>query len=190
MSFSCKKCDQTFSTEKRLANHKSNKTPCDSVCPHCNKACGSRRKYIYHMTTRHSNVKQDVKRNDETRINGEIISEPVFSPFYDGVEQENYGTLYICRPREFVRLNELTYKIGKTERYFNRRMHQYPSGTQVIAIVMTPDIHNAELEVIKHFKLLFQHMPTYGAEYFAGDITQMKRVMNEIVDKIINREPV
>lgn len=63
MSFSCEKCDQTFSTEKRLEKHKSNKIPCDFACQECEKKCSSRDQYNYHVKSRHQKtvVKQEVK---------------------------------------------------------------------------------------------------------------------------------
>ena len=46
------------------------------------------------------------------------------------MEKKNF--VYLAQTREFIRLNEYTYKIGKTEREPHKRLSEYPKGTRTI----------------------------------------------------------
>ncbi len=46
------------------------------------------------------------------------------------MQKNNY--VYLIQPREFIRLNEQTYKIGKTTQEINKRMYGYPKSSKVI----------------------------------------------------------
>jgi hypothetical protein len=102
----------------------------------------------------------------------------------------NEGYIYLLREREFIRLGEETYKIGKTasENPFTRT-DRYPNESKVILITSVPNCHVIEKELIKIFQERFTYMRRYGFEYFNGDVKEMKIVINDFVDLYSESEP-
>lgn len=102
-------------------------------------------------------------------------------------KKDQYSTLelqyiYLIRPREFLRLNESTYKIGKTVQHPNNRLGTYPPGSEICVVFSVTNCHEMERRLIRRFKQLFIHRKDYGAEYFTGSIYDMKMViMQEIM---------
>ena len=56
--------------------------------------------------------------------------------------------IYLLREREFIRLNELTYKIGRTQQNPYDRFSSYPKGTEIILYVMVDDSLSLEKQLI------------------------------------------
>lgn len=80
------------------------------------------------------------------------------------------GYLYLIRCREFIRLNENTYKFGKTAKEPHRRVASYPKDSELILLMaVNTSCHELEKELIALFKKEFTHRPEYGNEYFQGD---------------------
>ena len=80
---------------------------------------------------------------------------------------------YIIREREFIRLNEHTYKIGRTKQLPNCRLQGYPKGSEVILFQKVDDCKTFEKIVKEHFKNKFKQRLEYGFEYFTGNIKEM-----------------
>jgi hypothetical protein len=99
------------------------------------------------------------------------------------------GYCYIVQLREFIRLNESTYKIGKTTNSV-KRMKQYPKGTIIKLIKPVYNHDLCESELICRFNLLFKKMKEYGYEYFNADIDEMLKEFNLITDKYSSIESV
>lgn len=76
------------------------------------------------------------------------------------------GHVYIIWIREFVRLRENTYKIGRTSRDFIKRFNEYPNGSIPIITAQVSDNLEIERHLIHNFRLNFMHMAEYGTEYF------------------------
>ncbi len=97
----------------------------------------------------------------------------------ENIEQfdESNQYIYLIREREFMRLNELTYKIGKTKLELNMLLIKYPPGSKIVAFIKVFDCDQAEHKLIDSFKQKFEHKPEYGKKYFEGDLTNM---LNEI----------
>ena len=93
------------------------------------------------------------------------------------------GLVYMIREREFSRLNENTYKIGKTSRDLNSRMSGYPKGSEVCLFVNVKNYDVIEKIMIKKFKKKFVQKKEYGTEYFNGNPELMKNVINKIIEK-------
>ena len=89
--------------------------------------------------------------------------------------------VYIVRPREFIRLNEETYKIGKTTQPPNSRLAGYPKGSEVLAFISVNDCSAMETKIKERFIVLFTQRKEYGVEYFHGDIDHMLKVFMDIV---------
>ena len=89
--------------------------------------------------------------------------------------------VYLIREREFIRLDEFTYKIGRTTQSPNNRLNGYPKGSEVILFVNVDDCVKIEDIIIKVFTLKFKLMDEYGAEYFNGNKNDMIRTILKII---------
>ncbi len=59
-------------------------------------------------------------------------------------KQENQiGCIYLIREREFIRLNENTFKIGRTQQKINSRMMDYPKDSEIILIRLAENYYRA-----------------------------------------------
>ena len=96
------------------------------------------------------------------------------------MQKNNY--VYLIQPREFIRLNEQTYKIGKTTQEINKRMYGYPKSSKVILFIEVGSCDKIETEIITTFKQKFKHMTTYGNEYFNGNKYDMINEFLKISD--------
>lgn len=81
--------------------------------------------------------------------------------------------IYLIREREFIRLNEPTYKIGKTKNEPNTRLSGYPKGSEVLLFESVLDCDSVERKIIERFRERFKLENDYGAEYFSGDAQEM-----------------
>lgn len=90
----------------------------------------------------------------------------------------NNGHIYLLREREFIRLDEHTYKIGKTTQSI-RRFRGYPKDSHLLIMVETEYVDEMEVVLLQLFKSKFKHKSEYGAEYFYGDPHEMKRLIYE-----------
>ena len=81
--------------------------------------------------------------------------------------------IYLLREREFIRLNEPTYKIGRTQQNPYDRFSSYPKGTEIILYIMVDDSVSLEKQVINTFKKIYEHKKGYGNEYFSGNVSEM-----------------
>lgn len=87
------------------------------------------------------------------------------------------GFLYILREREFLKTEELIYKIGKTINIKNR-MPAYPKSSRLyLCFYCSSDIDVLERDLITTFDRLFVKRVDIGSEYYEGDIAQMLSVM-------------
>lgn len=83
------------------------------------------------------------------------------------------GFIYIIREREFIRLGEPVYKIGKTTQDINKRTMSYPKNSELLMCVAVGDCHSAEKECINYFVNKYKHHTEYGREYFSGSLRSM-----------------
>lgn len=89
--------------------------------------------------------------------------------------------IYLLREREFVRLKEDVYKIGRSG-HIKSRISKYPKGSEIELMMSCNDSVQCERELLKIFNRVFKHCPDYGDEYFSGD----KRLMIKIITNYIN----
>ena len=85
---------------------------------------------------------------------------------------ELYGYFYILREREFIRLNEQTYKIGQT-RFLHKRFQNYPKQSCIYLNLAVANCVDFEREVMKLFRNKYQNRTEYGREYFNGNVDEM-----------------
>ncbi len=82
------------------------------------------------------------------------------------------GYIYLIQVREFNKLNENTYKVGRTED-FNRQFSEYPKDSILLYSCIVNNALKLENLILPQFKISFIYKPCYGHEYFQGDYTNM-----------------
>lgn len=95
------------------------------------------------------------------------------------------GYIYLIHVREFININEQTYKIGRTED-LSQRCHGYPKNSEIIYSRKVNDEINLEKLIIAQFKIDYIQQQQYGTEYFTGDSDQMINTINMIIEKYDN----
>ena len=98
-----------------------------------------------------------------------------------------YGYIYLIHLREFIRLNEHVYKIG---RCFNesQRLRDYPKGSRLLLSIYLPDHVKCETELIRQFIKKYQRRQEYGSEYFTGDVKDMIRTITSYSLEVIESD--
>lgn len=92
--------------------------------------------------------------------------------------------IYLIRLREFARLGENTFKIGKTRQDPEKRMRGYPKGSEIYLFLRVKDCNQAEKMIISKFKKSYQQRREYGTEYFSGNCESMLVTINDIIKNI------
>jgi len=96
--------------------------------------------------------------------------------------KSKHNFVYLIREREFIRLDEHIYKLGKTTQLPNSRLQGYPKSSQVVLFIDVFDCHKTEKKLISAFDNLFTHRKDIGREYYEGDLNAMKRTFFNIID--------
>jgi len=91
--------------------------------------------------------------------------------------------IYLLQEREFIRMNEPIYKIGKTTQDNHSRFFQYPKGSILLLQIICNDCSNNEKEIKKLFKNKYKQRKDYGIEYFEGDYNIMIKDIFNIISK-------
>ncbi len=81
--------------------------------------------------------------------------------------------VYLLQEREFIRLDEPVYKIGRTTQVNLIRFNQYPNGSTLLFQTICNDCVSIETKIKTLFKLKYKQMIEYGDEYFEGDFRSM-----------------
>ena len=93
------------------------------------------------------------------------------------------GSIYLLKLREFISTNENVYKIGRSRKIMNR-LNQYPRGSEILFVSRCSNIVRAEREILRLFKNQFIQRRDIGAEYFEGDESVMRNVIQKIIHDI------
>lgn len=88
--------------------------------------------------------------------------------------------VYLLQEREFIRLEEATYKIGRTKDP-DRRHKAYPKDSELLMLCQVPDCQSAEKQIKEAFSEKFTQRREYGVEYFNGNVELMMSLMSSIV---------
>jgi len=89
--------------------------------------------------------------------------------------------IYLLREREFARLNEDVYKIGRSKNIKNR-MNNYPKGSSIELMMGCQDSVSVEKSLLDIFRKKFIPKTEYGAEYFYGDKLTMIRTITDFIN--------
>lgn len=93
------------------------------------------------------------------------------------------GYIYLLHTGEFVKANMNVYKPGRTNN-INRRMKEYPFFTEQKLLMEVDDCVQMEAAILNQFKNDFRQCLEYGREYFEGDVNEMIKLIEEIINKI------
>jgi hypothetical protein len=100
------------------------------------------------------------------------------------------GHIYIIREREFIRLNEDIYKVGRTKN-LKQRFRDYPKGSEVIFCYQVDDTIEIEKIVLSELRNCFKNRRDIGSEYFEGNKIKISELIlktisenTPIVDKV------
>lgn len=91
--------------------------------------------------------------------------------------------IYLIRPREFVKANEQTYKIGKTKQHPNNRLGQYAPNSEIHFVTSVSNCDDLEKRMLATFKKLFIHREDLGLEYFSGSLHKMKNAIHREINQ-------
>jgi len=95
----------------------------------------------------------------------------------DAVELEY---IYILREREFIRLRESIYKVGRTKQKPEDRFSGYPKGSEILLYINVDDSVGAEKLILTQFKKEFKQKKEYGTEYFEGSLQEMMKIVMNV----------
>jgi DNA-directed RNA polymerase subunit RPC12/RpoP len=97
----------------------------------------------------------------------------------------NEGFIYIIHEREFIRLKEDTYKIGRTQDY-EERLTQYPKSSKLIKVFKVTNMHISETEIKRYLSNIkdIKRKTEYGSEYFETNIANLISNMEVCLDSI------
>jgi arsenate reductase-like glutaredoxin family protein len=93
--------------------------------------------------------------------------------------------LYGLQLREHAKMDEPTYKVGKTKNP-NVRISQYPKGSETKIINSVNNCHLAEKKALKLLMEhpMITHRPDIGKEYFTGDIHIIKNIIMNVCQEV------
>ena len=80
--------------------------------------------------------------------------------------------IYLLREREFIRLNEDIYKIGRSK-HIKTRMNSYPKGSVIELMIGCSNSIQCEKDLLAIFRNKYIEHKEYGAEYFEGNKLDM-----------------
>jgi hypothetical protein len=90
--------------------------------------------------------------------------------------------IYLLREREFARLNENIYKIGRSIN-IKTRMNSYPKGSDIELMMGCNDSIKCEKQLLEIFRNTFIQRKEYGSEYFEGDKQEMIAIITNFLNK-------
>jgi hypothetical protein len=98
-------------------------------------------------------------------------------------EPDDLHYIYLLREREFVRLDEQCYKIGRTSQNPSKRFEGYPKGSEILMYIAVDNSIIAEKTLLTFFKKEFNQKKDYGAEYFSGDKNEMIKAIIDVATR-------
>jgi hypothetical protein len=161
--YPCSKCTKVLHSKKRLKSHEAK---CNGLsilqCENCLKKFTSYAGKYHH--------KRKVKCTPASSIKSIHTPSSTTAPPCPNVSALTH--IYLIREREFIRMNESIFKLGRSSNIKNR-CGSYPKNSEIIIILQVSDSVQVEKELMKQFKQLFSQRRDIGDEYFAGDKAQM-----------------
>lgn len=208
VSYKCNRCQKVFPKKREMMRHLNRKFKCDPshkkptihtlnninytvvqslseldentlqknstkgtyICDKCNKAFA-----------RKDSLKRHISITCKGITCGNINIDTNVTNMYNTTEY-----IYLLQEREFIRINEQTYKVGRTSQPFPKRFNGYPKDSELFMMERVFDCVTAETLIINKFKGKFKQMSQYGKEYFNGDVDEMKQIIHETISEMTN----
>ena len=95
--------------------------------------------------------------------------------------------IYLLQEREFIKTNEIIYKVGKTKQENLKRLHNYPNGSKLIFQSVCNNCDICEKNILKEFREQFILKKDIGNEYFEGDYIKMLEIIYKICFNSLNK---
>jgi hypothetical protein len=96
------------------------------------------------------------------------------------------GFMYLLQKYEFIKSGENIYKLGFSQQTSDERLRGYPKGSEYRSQIYVNDVKKYE-SIMKHvFSCKYKCRPDYGAEYFEGNIAEMRKDLNDLDNNVIN----
>jgi hypothetical protein len=87
--------------------------------------------------------------------------------------------IYLLLEREFIKTNELIYKLGKTKQKNTDRFKSYPKGSILLYLTLCDNCDLIEKQLINIFKIKYKQRKDIGTEYFEGNYKDMVDTINQ-----------
>jgi hypothetical protein len=81
--------------------------------------------------------------------------------------------IYIIREREFIRLDQNVYKLGRTTQRNLKRLMQHSKGSELLFQSACLDCVIAEIDIREIFRSNYTQRYAYGQKYFQGCVFEM-----------------
>jgi hypothetical protein len=91
------------------------------------------------------------------------------------------GYLYLLREREFIKTNELIFKVGKTTQNLYQRINKYPKDSELIMAIRVADCHTAETALLKELRRKYIQRRDIGHEYFEGEQQEFMKELSKFI---------
>ena len=85
--------------------------------------------------------------------------------------------IYLIREREFIRMKENVYKIGRTNQEAKKRISCYPKSSECIIVMKCNNSKKIENIIKKKYRYEFNQRKDIGNEYFEGDVNKMIEIL-------------
>lgn len=202
----CEFCLKYFSTQKGYWNHTvklhiealSSLPKKEFPCKECIRSFASKQCLEKHMRRDHKTsvkleVFKELQMQNKTLIkvmeklmkeNPATLQTELTVSTQKEKAKNSFGYVYLLQLREFVKTNEDVYKVGMTSQENHGRLRGYPKGSVLLFQDSCENYKKAETQILDKFKETFTQMKDIGAEYFKGDLHQMKDIMHTIVNSI------
>ena len=139
---------------------------------------------IYHktymMSKRKATTKPIAQKNMATKKRPKKEKPPPPQPKSTMKDDE---FVYLVWPIRFMEQRQNVYKLGKTTGHNCRnRFSGYDKGSRIKLIWNVPDCDIAEKHLLAEFRERYKARTDVGAEYFQGDVNQMKTTFLRVVE--------
>lgn len=188
MEFKCSKCKKVLSSNQRLKMHEEKCNGLSKLqCELCHKKFKTKATKYKHkkniVCLRNNTITNDINVNDiQTKIEDYKKDKEKKE-----INNETEDTIYLLQEREFKRLKEPVYKIGKTKR-LKSRLKKYPKNSDIILFIKVNNCDKIEEILLKIFNKTYIQRNEYGKEYFEGNLNSMIQLIIKIIDREINHQ--
>jgi hypothetical protein len=83
--------------------------------------------------------------------------------------------VYLVQEREFIRVNEPTYRVGRTSSVIDKLITECPRGSRFVLYCNVSNCHTVWDIICNVFDHLFERRIEYGDWYYSGNLDSMKR---------------